>query len=165
MLLTWWQEPTWARKEAWGTRREKPGFESEAEVDLMSLKLIANRWGNMKSVVGQEKNVNNKFLCLLFDSIKRNVWALYFFWVSNWFIFCPSWPEATSKWCPSQNTRLRPENEWGPQMSPVQRKYKEWVMHQHYFTQRFFYLTNIKPHGREKNGMCCDLGCIGLFVS
>ena len=154
MLLTWWQEPTWARKEAWGTRREKPGFESEAEVDLMSLKLIANRWGNMKSVVGQEKNVNNKFLCLLFDSIKRNVWALYFFWVSNWFIFCPSWPEATSKWCPSQNTRLRPENEWGPQMSPVQRKYKEWVMHQHYFTQRFFYLINIKPHGREKKREC-----------
>ena len=126
-----------------GRRPEVPG-EKNLVLNLR-LRWIWCHWcwsliggGNMKSVVGQEKNVNNKFLCLLFDSIKRNVWALYFFWVSNWFIFCPSWPEATSKWCPSQNTRLRPENEWGPQMSPVQRKYKEWVMHQHYFTQRFF---------------------------
>ena len=93
--------------------------------------------GNMKSV-GKEKNVNNEFLF---------TFGLLNCLVSNWFIFCPSWPEATSKWCPSQNTRLRPENGSRPQMSPVKRKCKEWVMYQHYFTHKY------KPHGRKKRNV------------
>ena len=116
-----------------GRRSEVPG-EKNLVLNLR-LRWIA-RWGKYEKYCETRKNVKNKFLCLLFDSIKGNIWAFEFL-VANWFILCPSWPEATSKWFPSQNTRLRPENGSRPQMSPVKRKYKEWVMYQHYFTQRF----------------------------